>query len=106
MFIDFRAEAVKTGHSYGERDESWHGADNHTDLSFTPVPAFATGQAVRARAPRFGMRPGFALDGESSIGGCGNGWFAAALRRLEGMTGLGIVELVEDNDMERRREVP
>jgi hypothetical protein len=45
-------------------------------------------------------------DGESSIGGCGSGWFTAALRRLEGTTGLGIVELVEDNDMERGREVP
>ena len=44
-------------------------------------------------------------DGESSIGGCGGGWFAAALCRLEGTTGLGIVELVEDNDMERG-EVP
>jgi hypothetical protein len=38
--------------------------------------------------------------------GCGGGWFAATLRCLEGRTGLGIVELVEDNDMERGREVP
>jgi hypothetical protein len=55
------------------------------------------------------MWPGVVLeaDGESSIGGCGRGWFAAAaLRLLEGTTGLGIVELVEDNDMEQRREVP
>ena len=37
-------------------------------------------------------------DGESSIDGCGSVWLAAALRRLEG-TPLGIVELVEDNDM-------
>ena len=63
---------------------------------------------MQARAPRFGMWPGAVLeaDGESSIGGSGGGWFAAALRRLEGTTGLGIVELVEDNDMERGREVP
>jgi hypothetical protein len=40
------------------------------------------------------------------MGGCGCGWFAAALRRLEGTTGLGIVEFVEDNDMERGPEVP
>jgi hypothetical protein len=44
-------------------------------------------------------------DSESSIDGCGSGWLAAALLRLEG-TPLGIVELVEDNDMERGREVP
>jgi len=45
-------------------------------------------------------------DGESSIGGCGGDWFAADLRRLEGTTGLGIVELVEDNDMEPGRKAP
>ncbi len=65
-------------------------------------------QAVQARAPRFGMWPGFALeaDGESSIGVYGGSWFAATLRRLEGTTGLGIVEFVEDNDMERGPEIP
>ena len=52
--MDFRAEAVKVGHSYGERDGGWHGADNHTDLSFTPALAFATGGAGTGTA-RFGM---------------------------------------------------
>jgi hypothetical protein len=52
------------------------------------------------------IAPGFALeaDGESSNDGCGSGWFATALRRFEGTTGLGIVEMVEDNDMERGGE--
>jgi hypothetical protein len=84
-----------------------HGADN---LLTSPSHLFLPlRQAVQARAPRFGMWPGVVLeaDGESSIGGCESGWFAAAaLRLLEGTTGLGIVELVEDNDMEQRREVP
>jgi hypothetical protein len=34
------------------------------------------------------------------MGDSGSCWSAAALRRLEGTTGLGIVEFVEDNDME------
>lgn len=34
------------------------------------------------------------------MGDSGNCWFAGALRRLEGTTGLGIEEFVEDNDME------
>jgi hypothetical protein len=40
------------------------------------------------------ITPKFALeaDGESSIDGCVSGWFAAALRRFEGTTGLGIVD--------------
>ena len=50
--MDFRAEAVKMGHSYGERDGGWHGADNHTDLSFTPALAFATGGAGTGTALR------------------------------------------------------
>ena len=54
------------------------------------------------------IAPGFALeaDGESSIDGCVSGWFAAALRHFGGTTGLGIVELVENNAMGRGGEVP